>query len=113
MKFFSVEKQLAGSQTDLIESGLAFVRWQLKLAGFNFLTVYRQEIHIEAPPGHMEPTTYIRQWWFYACGPFENWGFGLKVPVSVSRKLGLSTPAPPCCANVACRWSSETESGDS
>lgn len=74
---------------DRVPAGFAVVRWQVRIFGWHCLTLYRHDVHIEAPKGNPDPTVHLRTWWLYVLG---EWGVGLHVPVKVAKWLGLSAP---------------------
>lgn len=74
----------------LVPVQLGVCRWQFSFFGWTYMTLYRHDIvlykEVRDPcQGLGDHTT---QWWLYPLS--ESFGFGLHIPVWLSKRLGLS-----------------------
>lgn len=90
-RLIDVKRDDACAADDLIPTGIAFTRWQVRFMGLHCLTVYRHDIHVTAQAGSNDAAMHLRHWWLYPAG---EWGVGIHVPGWVACRLGLSESEP-------------------
>ena len=78
MKVFDIQRDGTGEEVPV---GLVVDRWHLRLLGWHFATAYRYDLVLPA----RDHTT---QRWI-CVSPFDHFGFGVALPVAVSKWLGI------------------------